>query len=212
MNIAHSRHAGTSLVELILFLAFFAIAGSVVISILFSTNEQRIYQRTILNVERTGVQLLQVITRHVQHAERVLDPPAGFTGSILALSVAVESNNPTMIATQSGYLLIILHDTTEEVPHTFPLEHFSVRNTSPSAGHPSILVSFDVSIAIPLPSAGSRIYTRHFERFVPLLPDDYVTGDDCGCDPPACVAGLYRWEVCDGELCTPSTATVHCAP
>lgn len=203
--------AGTTLVELVLFLAFFMVAGSMVVSILFSTSEQRIMQRTILTVERAGLQHLQIIVRHVQHAERILDPAApGSTGSILALTVASESVNPTIITASGGALIVVQHDTVQVLPLMVPLEHFTVRNTSSSASHPSVLISFDLTLSFPLPSLAQRTYTRHFERLITLLPDDFVAGDDCGCASPVCTQGTYRWEVCDGGACTFSEATLSC--
>ncbi|MDD5751186.1 MAG: hypothetical protein PHS73_01545 [Candidatus Peribacteraceae bacterium] len=210
MNRLLTQHPGTSLVELILFLSFFAVAGGMVISILFSTNEQRMHQRTILNVERTGAQLLQVVARHVQNAERIIDPPAGSTGSVLALMVAAESGNPTIIAVQSGALMVVKRDAAEILPHDAPLSHFAVRNTSPDPEASSIVISFTIELAVPFPSGGIRTYVRHFERLIPLLPDDYVTGDACGCADPECSQDSYRWEVCESGLCMPSTAAVPC--
>jgi len=203
--------SGTTLVELILFLAFFALAGGMVTSILFATSEQRVEQRTILTVERVGTQLMQVLTRHIQNAERILNPPLHASGSLLALRAADEADNPTIVLEQSGALVIVRSETLQTIGGDGMVSHFSARNTSATDDRPALLVSFDLSLAVPISQGGSRRYMKHFERLIPLLPDDHVSGDDCGCADPACSQGVYRWEVCSGETCSPASITVPCS-
>ncbi|MDD4628641.1 MAG: hypothetical protein PHE68_04595 [Candidatus Peribacteraceae bacterium] len=202
---------GTTLVELILFLAFFALAGGMVTSMLFATSEHRVEQRTILTVERVGTQLIQVLTRHIQNAERVLDPPIHETGAILALRVANDSDNPTILLEQSGSLMIVRHETLQTIGGEGMVSHFSVRNVSATDDRPGILVSFDVLQEAPIPRETVRIFSRHFERLIPLFPDDHVSGDACGCEAPSCSQGTYRWEVCAGETCSPASITLPCS-
>jgi len=210
MIIVRSR-PGTTLVELILFLSFFALAGGMVMSMLFATSEQRVEQRTILTVERVGTQLIQVLTRHIQNAERILDPPLHETGAILTLQVANEADNPTIVVEQSGSLMIIRHETLQMIGGEGMVSSFSVRNISATYDRPVILISFDLLEEAPFLRETPRIYKQHFERLVPLLPDDHVSGDDCDCVEPVCSQGTYRWEVCTGETCTPASVTLPCS-
>lgn len=212
MNLFHDHHRqGTTLVELLLFLAFFAIVGGTVVSILFATSDQRARQQTITSVERTGLQALQGLRWRIEHAERVQDPPGGSSGSILALQMAAESDDPLIIAADSGSLVFVLHDTKKSLtPEGMTVSHFMVRNMSPSLAHPTVLLSFDLSETYPLPSIAVSQYTQHFEMAVSLLPDDVPVGNACRCTTPICQAGTYRWQVCSAEECVPATTTLPC--
>lgn len=204
--------AGTTLVELLLFLAFFTIVGGTVVSILFATSDQRSRQQTITTVERTGLQMLQGMQWRIEQAERILDPLPGATGGILALQMASESDHPMIIAEENGTLVLVLGETKKNLVDAGPtLQEFSVRNTSPSVDHPSILLSFTLTAAYPLPSSAVQEYSRRFEMLVSLLPKDNPTGDDCGCVPPSCQEGIYRWEVCSGHTCSPASITLPCS-
>ncbi|MDD5623442.1 MAG: hypothetical protein PHI23_01890, partial [Candidatus Peribacteraceae bacterium] len=111
---SHCRHRpAASLVELVLFLAFFAAAGSIVLSILFATSEQRVAQRAISAVERNGLKALQSLSRRTHHAERILAPALGSSGTILALQISQESENPSIVALLSGALVLVRRDTLE---------------------------------------------------------------------------------------------------
>jgi len=213
MSMRHDHHRpGTTLVELLLFLAFFAVVGGTVVSILFATSDQRARQQTIASVERTGLQALQALRWRIEHAERVLDPQRGFSGSVLALQMASEANDPLIIAVESGSLIFVLRESKKIL--TFEgmiVSHFVVRNLSPSDDRPNVLLSFDLAEAYPLPSSPVLEYAQHFEMAVSLLPKDAPVGNACGCALPACVAGVYQWQVCSDEECVPAVMTFPCS-
>lgn len=201
---------GTSLLELVMFMAFFAIAASAVLVLLFGTNEQRIRQEGIALVDQTGIQLLQTITRRIRAAERILDPSGNSSGNILALQMAAEADNPTILASQSGTLFVGEYDT------TFPLtssgqvtvQNFWVRNTSPSDDTPSVQVSFTIQKYLGIPSQPS--YSRTFETLITLFPDDEQQGNSCACALPTCNAGVYEWEYCNITTCEIGPAVFPC--
>lgn len=212
MNMSHHRRPGTTLVELLLFLAFFAVVGGTVVSILFATSDQRARQQTIASVERTGLQVLQSLRWRIEHAERVLDPASGSTGSILSLQMASDSDNPLIVGVESGALVLVLRETKKTLTTAgMIVSHFTVRNLSPAADHPMVLLSFDLSALYPLPSAAVSQYERHFEVAVQLLPEDVPTGNECGCSAPACQSGVYQWQVCTGESCSSASVSLPCS-
>jgi hypothetical protein len=199
-------------VELLLFLAFFAVVGGSVVSILFATNDQRVRQQTIASVERMGLQILQGLKWRIEHAERILDPPLGASGSILSLQMASESDHPMIVGRENGALVLVLREskkilTTEGVT----LSNFAVRNTSASATRLTVFLSFDLTETYPLPVSPLRDYTRRFEMLVPLFPRDHPTGNSCGCAPPSCQGGNYIWEICSGQTCSVATVTLPCS-
>jgi len=202
----------TTLVELLLFLAFFAIVSGTIVSILFATNDQRVRQQTIASVERTGLQMLQTLKWRIEHAERILDPALGASGSLLTMQMASELDNPMILTQQSGALVIVQRETKKIVtPEGTILSDFTVRNTSASRDHPSVFLSFDLSETYPLPSAAVQDYTRHFEMLVTPFADDDPQGDLCGCIAPSCQAKVYRWEVCSNQICSPALITLPCS-
>ncbi|MDD5103217.1 MAG: type II secretion system protein [Candidatus Peribacteraceae bacterium] len=207
----HQR-PGTTLVELLLFLAFFAIVGGTVVSILFATSDQRARQQTIVSVERTGLQALQGLRWRIEHAERVINPQRGASGSILALQMASASDDPMIVAVESGSLVFVLGETKKAVTaEGMTVSHLLVRNASPSAARPSVLLSFDLAQVYPLPPSPAPQYMQHFEMAVSLLPKDTPTGNECACAAPACVGGTFQWQVCPDGECVPAGVTLPCS-
>lgn len=201
---------GTSLVELLLFVGFFALVSGVVVAFLFSSSEQRVRQQTIATVDQTGVQLLQTLTRRIRRAERILGPAKGETGAILSLQMAQDGENPTIIAQGSGILLVaeanVLRPLTSSGNTT--VSRFMVRNTSPSATRQSVHISFRISRIVPLPT--DPLYTRDLEALVTLFPDDQEEGN-CGCGSPVCSGtGMYSWGYCSTGSCSKASITLTC--
>ncbi|MFH1443996.1 MAG: type II secretion system protein [Candidatus Peregrinibacteria bacterium] len=209
--IIHMR-PGTTLVELLLFLAFFAVVGGTVISILFATSDQRARQQTIASVERVGLQTLQGLRWRIEHAERIMDPASGSTGSILTLQMVSEYDDPFVVGVESGSLVLVLRETKQVLtPAGMTISGFTARNSSPNDDHPTLLLSFDLAETYPLPSTAVPQYARHFEMAVQLLPKDQPTGNACGCPAPTCQGGTYIWNVCSGDDCGVASVALPCS-
>ncbi|HLD32700.1 MAG TPA: hypothetical protein VJB10_03890 [Candidatus Peribacteraceae bacterium] len=204
--------SGTSLVELLLFLAFFSLVSGVVVALLFSSNEQRVRQETIALVDQTGIQLLQSMTRRIRRAERIIDPLQGETGSLLFLQMAQDGENPTIIAQGSGVILVAEADTVRPMTGSGNIiaTNFLVRNTSPDSSRQSVAISFVLSRTIPLPTFPK--FSRIFEALVTLFPDDREEGD-CGCNSPICSSsGSYSWGYCESGSCSVASVSLLCGP
>ena len=200
---------GVSLIELLLFIGFFALCSGVVVAVLFFSNEQYIRQRIVVDVEQEGMQLMQAITRRIRRAENILVPLLNTSGSVVVLQMANQDQNPTIFAIQSGAIIVAEHDAVRALSSgKFPVTGMYFYNTSASEERLSLLVKFEATREIPLP-VGS-MYTRTFETLVTLFPDDYPTGNECGCNPPMCQGGVLSWEVCDSDTCSPASQTLPC--
>jgi len=196
----HILRSGVTLIELLIFLSLLAVVGGSVVFFLFITSEDRIRQDVRASVEQEGVQLFQGVTSRVERAERIILPPRLATGSILVLQMEVRMEDPTIIAVQSGILLLI-QGTRERVLNSsgITVTQLRVRNTSASLERPSSTIAFTVSRSIPLPEAS--VVTRRFERAVTLFPKSSPQGNACGCAPPSCSGGWYTWGVCEAGVC-----------
>ena len=106
---------GTTLIELLIYLGVLSLIVSVALPLLFSATESRLLQQTISIVEQNGTQVLQNVTLRIRHGERILDPPMGETGSVLALQTGSGTTNPTIIGTSSGSVYIIEYATRERI-------------------------------------------------------------------------------------------------
>jgi hypothetical protein len=211
MHLQKTIHrSGSTLLELVLFVSFFAVASSAVLVLLFGINEQRRRQEGIARVDQTGVQLVQTIVRRVRAAERVLDPPLGASGTILAMQMAAQINNPTILTVQSGAIIAAEYDAVVNLStiDDFVVSNFQVHNTSPQVDRPSIAVSFRIVATLNIPSQPT--YSRTFETVVSLFPDDQQQGNSCGCSAPSCTGGYYRWQYCSGTTCTDGPLSVLC--
>jgi len=200
---------GTTLVELMLFSVFFLLSSSAILVLLFSSTEQRARQQAIATVDQNGVQLLQTLARRIRRAEKIIDPPLQASGAILYLQMADNDENPTIIASQSGAILVVQHDTLKTLSsEQVIVSNFTIRNTSAADDRQSLLLSFTLSRSGVLPQ--TLEYVRTFETLITLFPDDDSQGDECGCSAPVCVAGVYTWQVCDADECSNATEVLSC--
>lgn len=137
------QRPGTSLIELLLYLAFFALCAGTFVSVLLFTNEQRIRQQTIASVEQEGIQLLQSLSRRVRRAERVLLPARGASGSVLVLQMSDEAQNPTIVFLQTGSIVVVEHDTARPLSSgKLTVSDIVFHNTSATSDRQSTTVSF----------------------------------------------------------------------
>ena len=203
---------GMTLVELLIFLALLGIVVGVIFPVIFTAVENRLLQQTIAVVEQNGVQLLQTMGQKIRDAERVLDPPMGSTGSVLALQTGSGSATPTIIAVQSGSVVLIRFATQLTISSSeVYVDNLLVRNTSISSKRQSVHISFDISRTIRLESP--RTYDEHFEAVFTLLPDEMLLGSDCACVTPYCQAqNSYVWQVCQSGNCNYAVADLDCVP
>ena len=202
------KRPGTTLVELLLFLAFFALSSGVLITFFFMTSEQRVRQQAIATVEQTGVQLTQTLTNRIRSSERILDPALGATGSLLALQLSDADLHPTII-TLSGSLLYVGEANTIKAISSDDVEisNLLITNTSSAADRASVLIQFTVMRTVPL--SIPLDYSRTFETLIPLFPDNQPN-PPCSCSAPSCVSGSYDWDYCVDTTCTDATVALPC--
>lgn len=205
-----SARPGTTLIELLIFIAILAIAAAAILPLLFASTENRLLQQTVSLVEQNGSQMLQTIEYRIHHAERILDPLQHATGAVLALQTASGSENPTIIGISSGALVMVRHTAEETLSSSqVAVQNFVVRDTSVSATHQSVYVRFRVTRAIRLQLPHS--YSKVFEAVVTLFPADEPTGGSCGCAVPGCSAsGTYVWQVCESNACLGAGTVMDC--
>ncbi len=203
----HERNRpGVTLLEMLIFVAIMSLMASALLPFLFSVTESRQRQDAIALVEQNGAQTIQAIIQEVQSAERVLDPAPGGTGFILALQTDSGATNPTIIARDSGAIVLVQgHARRILSSDLVGVTHFAVDNTSVAEDRQSIAVSLDMRRVIRLHQP--LVYESHFDTVVNLYPDDDVTGNTCGCITPFCdtASGTYVWQVCIDGLCVPYT-------
>lgn len=202
--------SGTTLIELIIYLAILSMIIGTALPMLFSATENRLLQQTVSIVEQNGTQILQNISQNVRLSERILSPAIGQSGSVLALSTASGGLNPIIIGSSSGSVVIVEHYTRELISSSqVAITDFVVKNTSTSVSRPSVNISFRASRTIRLQQPHS--YSRRFETLVNLLPDDVPYVDGCSCALPACAsADLYQWQVCETGVCVGASTSLEC--
>ena len=199
---------GATLVELLLFLAFFSLSTGVLTSFFLMTSEQRVHQQTIVTVEQSGVQILQTLGMRIRSAERVLVPVAGSSGTLLALQLSDAALHPTIVGLSGSALYVGEENALKRISSTdVAIGNLVVRNTSVATDHPSVLIQFSVSRYVPL--SNPIEYTRQFEALIPLF-EDSVDNAPCSCAVPACVAGRFEWQYCLEDVCTDADVSLPC--
>lgn len=201
---------GTTLIELLFFVAIMGIVIAVALPMLFSATENRLLQQTISIVEQNGTQVLQTTTQQIRLAERILSPAVGATGSVLVMQTGSGATDPILIGYSSGTIVLIQHTIRETItsPQVAVLD-FEVRNTSTSATRQSAEISFRLSRTIRLQQPHS--YVQNFQGAAALLPDDVPSGGSAFCIVPACLGdNIFRWSVWENGSCYTATSQLQC--
>ena len=203
--------SGTTLVEVLMFIGLLGFLCAVTLPILFATSENRMLQQTVAIVEQNGIQLSQTLELRIRHAERIIDPPIGKTGAVLALQTGSGATDPTIFGVSSGSLAIIRRATKELLSSSqIAVDQLVFKNTSVSASRPSVTVSFRLTrtIRLQLP----HTYTKNFHFAVTMFPDDVTTGNACGCAAPGCQTGggVYIWRICNVPDCLSASTSLSC--
>lgn len=199
---------GTTLIELLLFLAFFGLSSGVLLAFFFMTTEQRVRQQTIATVEQSGVQIAQTLTSRIRNAERILSPAIGSSGSIVVLQLSDDTVHPTIIALSGSTLYTGEANTLKAIStDDVRITNLLFQNTSSAIDKPSILFQFEAVRTVPL--SVHLEYERLFEALVPLFPDDSPS-PPCNCALPECTAGNLSWQYCKDAVCTDAEVTLPC--
>ncbi len=201
---------GLTLIELLLFVAIFAVVAMSTIPLFFASTEDRLLQQTVSIVEQNGTQILQTIGASVRQSERVILPARQGTGTLLHLQTGSGTSNPTIIGVSSGALIMVQHTDRQVISSTqVAVSNFSVRNTSTSDSRPSIYVRFTLSRTIRLQAP--RSYVKTFEGVFTLPPTDLPVGNACGCALPGCGdSQTYVWQVCEAGTCLTASTPLQC--
>ncbi len=202
--------SGFSLTEFILFVGILGILGSTIIGVLMATQDARIRQRSISNLEQNGANMLHMLTRTTRRGELILSPAMQQSGSILAVQMASALEFPTIFTTNASGELIFIQGTSvySILPEDLQVKNLFFRNTSTAAGK-SVQMNFDLQTTIPLPQP--EIYNRHFSTAVTLYPDDQSEAGGCGsCPAPTCINHNFSWSYCENEECVAAPILLEC--
>ncbi|NLG07326.1 type II secretion system protein [Candidatus Peribacteria bacterium] len=204
--IHHFRNRpGVTLIEMIIFIALVGVMAMTMLPMLFSATEARQRQDAIALVEQNGAQIMETIIQRVRRAERILDPPMGGTGFILALQMPAGETNPVIIARDSGAIVLVLGRAKRILSSDLVgVTHFAVDNTSVAEDRQSVAVTLGLQRTIRLHRPLQ--YRSNFTTVINVFPNDLPSETDpCGCPLPYCdtVSGTYMWHVCEDDLCVP---------
>ncbi len=204
---SREQHAGFSLLEVILFLGILSIILGTAMAVSISTEEARIRQRSIAEVEQRGTQILETVTKSIRRSEAILSPAINQTGSVLALQMTLSGEFPTIFApTASGNLLLVEKSTLFSL--LSPQVTVSALQFQNVNGK-SVFVSFDIQAIIPL--VKKVTFSRHFEATATLFQNDQSTAGGCGsCPVPVCQNHTEKWYECEADACTLSVSTFAC--
>ena len=187
-----------------LFIVLVSLMMGTILPLLFNATESRQRQDAIALVEHNGAQVIQAIVQEIRSAERILDPPIGDTGYILALQTESEATNPTIIALHEGAIVLVKGRERRILSSDLVgITNFSVDNTSTSEDRQSVAVSLDLRRIIRLHNPLE--YSSHFDTVVNLYPDDTMFESECSCVTPYCDidTDMYTWQICHFGTCVP---------
>lgn len=206
MNVQRT-HDGFSLLETLLFFGILSIMSGTIVAVYISTQEARIQQRAVAELEQMGTSLLESMTKNIRRAEKILAPTTNTTGSILTLQMASNSEYPTIFARNAAGNLVNVQKTSTSALLTsrVTISNLVFRNV----GDANVAYSFRLTIIVP--TVVPRPYTRSFGATVTLFPDDQSEAGGCGtCTVPVCTNQQYIWHHCDNGTCTQSDTAIAC--
>jgi type II secretory pathway pseudopilin PulG len=159
---------GFSLIETVLFLGILSIMSGTIVAVYIATQEARIRQRSVAELEQSGTALLETMTKNIRRAEKVLAPATNTTGSILSLQMAGNGEFPTIFALNPlGNLTHVQKTSTSGLlTSRVTISKLSFRNVSDT----NVTYSFDLTITVP--TVVPQPYVRTFGATVTLFPDD----------------------------------------
>ncbi len=201
------KHAGFSLLEAALYVGILSIMSGTIVAVYISTQEARIRQRSVAEVEQTGTHILEMMTKNIRRAEKVLTPATNTTGSILSLQMASNSEYPTIFASDTSKNLVIVQKTSTAglLTPQVSMSKLSFRNVA----NANVAYSFDLNTIIP--TIVPQLYSRTFSATVTLYPDDQSEAGGCGnCTDPVCTNHQYIWYECNNGICEQSDTVISC--
>lgn len=204
------RRPGTTLIELLIYLAVLGMVIATALPLLFSATENRLLQQTISAVEQNGTQVIQNSGLYIRQAERIISPAMGQTGSVLVLQTASGATNPTILGYITGSVIVARGNVAELISSSqVAVQNFIVRNTSVSPTNQSVSITFRVSRTIRLQAPHS--YAQTFEGTYHLFNDDIEEGNTCQCNAPSCLANnVYQWQYCQVNNCLTAKTQLKC--
>ncbi len=211
MNHLQARlRQGTTLVELLIYMAVLAVVSVAIFPLLFASTEDRLLQETVSLVEQNGIQILQGIGTRIAHAESILSPSAASSASVLALHSGSGAMTPIIIGLHDGVVQVVEKTDLQDMSSSqVAVSNLRFRNTSVSTNRQSIEVTFTVSRAIRLQAPHS--YSQSFQGVFTLYPDDVREASSCSCAMPGCDgANTYIWQVCESGSCLESQTPMIC--
>lgn len=198
---------GFSLLETMLFLGILSIMSTTIVAVYIATQEARIRQRAVAELEQAGTQIVETMTKNIRRAEKILDPATNSTGGILTLQMADNGEFPTILAASASGNIVIVQKTSSASLLTSRVHVSSLvfRNVNDT----NVSYAFDLTIVIP--TIVPQPYTRTFAATTTLFPDDQSEAGGCGsCAAPVCSDGQYIWQHCDSGTCGNSNISIPC--
>lgn len=208
---------GVTLVELLLFVVFLGFISLIIVDLLLLASDSQARQRVATDIDQSGIQMSQLLSYQVRHAERILAPAPQESGSVLFLQMSDSESNPTGIGISSGVLMLI--EKSDTYPVSDPqmiVEDFKVWNTSPDAERPSVRILFTLSRRIPIPLAERQ--RQSFDMATTVFPDDVLDGEICGTGATICAGlscrgdGYWEWGICNSGECSATSGALLCSP
>jgi len=101
-----NNQQGFTLIELMLYVAIASVVLLMVTSFFQMTLAAKIKNRTILEVEQQGMQIMQIITQTIINSEAIISPTPGNSSTGLTLDVVSAVDDPTIFDLSSGTIRI----------------------------------------------------------------------------------------------------------
>jgi len=148
----HSKEAGFTLIEVLLYVAIFSVIIGGIVSLAFLSTAARAQNQTRADLNYQGEAVMALLVQSIHQAQAITAPVPGSSASSLTLAMSDSTVDPTIFDTvsRSGYNAVEINEGSLPTQNDLTNSSISVSNlkfTNMSVGstNSSILIQFDLT-------------------------------------------------------------------
>ena len=145
--ITQEKEKGFSMVEMIIYIAIFAIFVGALITFSLNINSSRLRSQMMLEVKDQGADLMRTLTTSIKNATVINNPGTGVSSGVLSINTSNLQTTPTIFS-EDGEALYITEGTSSPIALTnnkVKLTNLTFTNVSQSSTPGIIKIRFTIS-------------------------------------------------------------------
>lgn len=117
MNKFFENQKGFSIVEMIVYIAIFALFVGALVTFTLNINSSRLHSQIMLEMKDQGADLIRTLTTSIKNATAINTPGTGISSGVLSINTSSPSTTPTVFS-EDGEALFVTESTGSAVALT----------------------------------------------------------------------------------------------